>query len=655
MDISHINPMLDHPVPVAAICSFWQEFDLDGRRNAMDEAAMRVAEFQEATVLKRKELSSSTRTFKAKASSDISKAVGPLLKAYQGEVDRLTRRSKHAESAFLDMYRELYEAPDPVLALAGALEAETKAAQTAVQTSKLQRELEEFQAEAKAIRNQELTIRKLEERNKALEAELAAKEHQLRESQEANAHRADEEASTDLREREQRLVAALADAQSSLAAVSRKHQDAQDKLLELQQRKEDSAAGAEADADLANEELDRAKMQLVALEQEKRQLQEQLHDPATSGRVPLAQAQSMRDDLTRAARENQRLVEELEQAQQHSTDAEEAAAARVAGLQRSLAAAEEARVAQASELAARPTVQAMDELRREVQALQALQFGSVDVVAAEEGGAGGSAVLEKAAAARVRSLEHQITSQRLQLSESAAAVEAAEAKAAQLEGSLAEARQTIAGLEEDLLATDQAGQGDASAAQGGEVADHSMLQALCSQRDRFRSKAQELQEALSAAHALKATAEAEAAAARADNVALVERLKYVSSYSQSSRRAQTLSAAEAGQKVEEKYLQEYEQRLDPFSEFKGKVKEGRQRQMPIADKLVYIFGHVLFGSRFARLAIVVYVMLMHVFTFLVLFSVTHSRDGISARDWHCSRSAAGQAIAAAQAPEISLP
>lgn len=84
-------------------------------------------------------------------------------------------RSKHAESAFLDMYRELYEAPDPVLALAAALEAETKAAQTAVQTSKLQRELDEFHAEAKAIKNQELTIRKLDERNKALEAELASK------------------------------------------------------------------------------------------------------------------------------------------------------------------------------------------------------------------------------------------------------------------------------------------------------------------------------------------------------------------------------------------------------------------------------------------------------------------------------------------------
>lgn len=148
---------------------------------------------------------------------------------------------------------------------------------------------------------------------------------------------------------------------------------------------------------------------LVALEQEKRQLQEQLQDPRTAGRMPLAEAQSMRDDLTRAVRENQRLHEELEEAQQRTADAEEAAAARVAGLQHSLAVAEDARVAQASELSARPTVQALDELRREVQALQALQFGSIDVGAQEEGGPAGSAVLEKVAAARVRSLEHQIT------------------------------------------------------------------------------------------------------------------------------------------------------------------------------------------------------------------------------------------------------
>lgn len=55
-------------------------------------AVLQAAEFQEETVVKRKELAQSTRAFKAKVSVDVAKAVGPLLKDYQGEVDRLTRR-----------------------------------------------------------------------------------------------------------------------------------------------------------------------------------------------------------------------------------------------------------------------------------------------------------------------------------------------------------------------------------------------------------------------------------------------------------------------------------------------------------------------------------------------------------------------------------
>jgi hypothetical protein len=41
--------------------------------------------------------------------------------AYQGEIDRLTRRSKAAEGAFLDAYKALAETPDPAPLLAAAL------------------------------------------------------------------------------------------------------------------------------------------------------------------------------------------------------------------------------------------------------------------------------------------------------------------------------------------------------------------------------------------------------------------------------------------------------------------------------------------------------------------------------------------------------
>lgn len=41
-----------------------------------------------------------------------------LLKGYQEEVDKLTKRAKFGENAFLNIYQKLYEAPDPCPVLA---------------------------------------------------------------------------------------------------------------------------------------------------------------------------------------------------------------------------------------------------------------------------------------------------------------------------------------------------------------------------------------------------------------------------------------------------------------------------------------------------------------------------------------------------------
>jgi hypothetical protein len=55
--------------------------------------------------------------FKKNDSEDKTKAFATLLKAYQEEVDNLTKRAKYGENAFLNVYQKLYEAPDPLPAL----------------------------------------------------------------------------------------------------------------------------------------------------------------------------------------------------------------------------------------------------------------------------------------------------------------------------------------------------------------------------------------------------------------------------------------------------------------------------------------------------------------------------------------------------------
>ena len=59
--------------------------------------------------------------FRKGASAEVVKEVGQLLKSYQEEIDRLTARAKLGESAFLDVYQRLYEAPDPAVALMAGL------------------------------------------------------------------------------------------------------------------------------------------------------------------------------------------------------------------------------------------------------------------------------------------------------------------------------------------------------------------------------------------------------------------------------------------------------------------------------------------------------------------------------------------------------
>uniref|UniRef100_A0A8C2VMH7 Cut like homeobox 2 n=2 Tax=Chinchilla lanigera TaxID=34839 RepID=A0A8C2VMH7_CHILA len=40
--------------------------------------------------------------------------VAPVLKSFQAEVVALSKRSQEAEAAFLSVYKQLIEAPDPV-------------------------------------------------------------------------------------------------------------------------------------------------------------------------------------------------------------------------------------------------------------------------------------------------------------------------------------------------------------------------------------------------------------------------------------------------------------------------------------------------------------------------------------------------------------
>lgn len=100
-----------------AVLHQWKDFNLEGLRTTLDAQASGIGDYQDASSESRKKLAEATKKFRGLAVDVKLKSVGPLLKSYQEEIDRLTLRSSFAEKAFLALYKPLSELPDPVLGL----------------------------------------------------------------------------------------------------------------------------------------------------------------------------------------------------------------------------------------------------------------------------------------------------------------------------------------------------------------------------------------------------------------------------------------------------------------------------------------------------------------------------------------------------------
>uniref|UniRef100_A0A383WP23 Protein CASP n=1 Tax=Tetradesmus obliquus TaxID=3088 RepID=A0A383WP23_TETOB len=692
---------------LSSVYSYWKEFDLDGRRSKLDEIGLKVASLQEHSTANRKKLADATREFKrssaaATTAAECSTAAGNLLRQYQDEIDALTRRAKHGESAFLDLYEQLFEAPDPAQALAVALDNETQMSQLTAQAQKVASELAEYKAESKAIKNQDLTIRKQEEAIRELSAALQAKDEELSDARKQAAAEADAAVLQRMQAREDELSEMLAGAQSSLEAMQRLYAAAQNQLFELQSTREEAAAGRQEEVELAAAELEAVQARLMSLEAEKGSLKGKLEasrSAASAGAAGGQAASSSIEDTLRQELNSQREVasrlrQDLAAARQALHDTAAQWEERCSSLQEQLEQQQQSGEQLQRELHARPTVGQLQELQQQVRALQAIGYGSVEelqpfspqagnaaaaagqtaaAAAADAKGMAGPATaaaggglmnLEGLLLAKSRKLEHEVTMAKLAMAEASQELAAAREQVAELQEQQQQQSDLISRLEDDLLAVRQgtAGTAAAAAAPGTAAAaaatglvgaagsgslpaplasadddansssDSHMLRVLVGQRDRLKQRVGELELQLAATRGELQTSQHELSAARADNVALVERLRYVGGYRQQAAAARSSAAATgaAGGDVEAgggdvvgKYSALYDEAIDPFKEFQGQQREQKRRQMSVADKAMYSVGSLVYQSGAARLLTFAYLVVLHLLVFGSLTHMTH--------------------------------
>jgi homeobox protein cut-like len=274
---------LSSAAAIPTVLDAWIGFDLDGRRARLDEEGLQIPRRQDASAQARKDLAVSTRAFKrsrlpgpdatAEQGAAAGKAFTALLKQYQGEVDALTSRAKSSEAAFLELYKALYEVPDPVVDLKHGATDRATVAQLREELRAMRAEHSGLAERSEAARDYEGKIEEMEVENKALVARVAEEvKLQVEEKQTAwmTAQRKTVEA---YEMREQELLHQLSEANDTLrgqqagADMLKTQRDAA--LAQLEDIKAARSAGAEMmqeDGARAHEEVNDLRRRCAKLE-----------------------------------------------------------------------------------------------------------------------------------------------------------------------------------------------------------------------------------------------------------------------------------------------------------------------------------------------------------------------------------------------------
>ncbi|RLN42315.1 hypothetical protein C2845_PM01G30710 [Panicum miliaceum] len=638
--------------PLAVVCSFWKDFDLEKERSGLDEQGLKIAENQETSQKNRRKLAENTRDFKKASSDDKLSLFNSLLKSYQEEVDNLTKRAKFGENAFLNIYQKLYEAPDPYPALASMADQDQKLSELETENRKMKLELEEYRAEAAHLKNQQATIRRLEERNRQLEQQMEEKVREMVEMKQRSMAEDSQKTLEALKDRERSLQDQLRQATESVKNMQKLHESAQSQLFELRTQSEEDRAAKEAEVSLLMDEVERAQARLVSLEREKGDLRSQLqttNEDASKSSDYLESSDILESSLNAKEKIISELNAELRNIESTLSSEREMHVNELKKLTASLTEKESALMELKKELQERPTQKMVDDLKKKVQILQAVGYNSIEAEDWELATNGEEmSKLEALLLDKNRKMEHELTQLKVKISEKTSLLEEAEKRIAELTSKVEEQQKLILKLEDDILkgysstdrrasllndwdlqeiGTSEASEGTDPRHASPDQDQNSMLKVICNQRDRFRARLRETEEELRKLKEKYAMLTVELEKTKADNVQLYGKIRYVQDYSHDKivsrgpkKYAEDIESGSSD--VEAKYKKMYEDDINPFAAFSKKEKDQRYKELGLRDKITLSSGRFLLGNKYARTFIFFYSIGLHLLVFTLLYRMS---------------------------------
>ncbi|BGO92237.1 Golgi membrane protein [Rhodotorula toruloides NP11] len=666
----------------ASALTAWKDIKLHDLQRTMDAQGLEIVEGQKDSLVGRKKLAEQTREFKKVPDEEKGPVFKTLLKAYQTEIDNLTRRSKVAENAFLSVYKLLAEAPDPFPLLDAAVDQTARASEAKVLEMELARSKDEIASlKQQLVESQsvEKEKKKLADKVERLEAKMEDMIHDRVSSKEAELHATYDERLRNYEEREKDLQRQVTVARSQLRELRTTADTNQARLFDHSQRQDQETVARLAEADLVAQDLERANARVAEVERRNEKLRAEIEavrsGTETASRVGVLEAQ-VSDLQTEATRLIRSLDSQKEAFESERSD-----------LQKKVGQLEKDQAAKAQEIETLgekvKQFADYDEIKRELEIMKYVEFAGMDLddVPGESGDSVADLVrlpdpnadkanqhrgkpLENLLMAKNRKLQDEVTSLRVAHDELVSAHEGMLGEFEQLQARCEEQKQLVDRLENDLVRINESRAGGGAAGQGGpdaharedplaglqlgkkasllaqdappvqphpfqSSAETSILPIITSQRDRFRQRNGELEEELRRQFNTITELRGEIKTLQTDNLKLYEKVRYLQSYrdeGMAARQQAGFSNVVRGDEELGKYHNKYEESMNPFEAFKGRERGRAIHGLNPLEKVLLSLSTVVLSNRITRNLFVLYAFGLHFFVLSTLYHYTQSAD-----------------------------
>ncbi|XP_065890443.1 protein CASP-like [Dysidea avara] len=617
------------------LLQFWKQFDLPEFHKQLEATATEIANRQDESDTSRKRLVEQSKEFKKTTTEDVRKAAGPLLKAFQAEIDALSKRSKVAETACLNLYRKLIDVPDSIPVLQQAISIQQKLITMQdrdIENKQLRETLEEYKSEFAEVKNQEVTINRLREQLRSHENTLQEKAAAMVRTREEQLVREYSEQEKQLQEVVESFKDKLSQSESKVVTLTAALESTQAELFDLKNKFDEESTAKAAEIDLLATDLERANQRVITMErelEEAKQIQRTQSPPSWQN---FAAAGEITANETRE-HEASELMEQLQNAQRELARVKEQGNVQIEQLQQQLEVKNSALQTLESTLANQKDY---EEIRRELDVIRSVEFSSGSCDSTDT-----SQPLEVLLLEKNKMLQSEYTATKQLLGQQQERYSALQAEHSQLSERYHQSEKLVSQLESDLslvrpLLPPRDGDTDVTGTTTKELladvlsmTDHqpssdSLLSIVTSQRERFKERNSQLEEDCGQLHNSNRLLRQEADMLRADNVKLYEKVKFLQCYPSNSSRGVV------DDDVVKRYSSDYENNLDPFAAFSSKERQRKYMNLSGPDKATLVLGRFILSNKVARMIAFVYTVLLHLLVFMVLFrlanTVSCSRD-----------------------------